>query len=95
VRRRPQIVWKAAALLAAGTAICAVISDPLVEAVSSFSKVTCPSANTGGLRPRDAPPSDMLSSLPRSALLGHWCTHTRAAPRMASAGCPVCIGAGS
>ena len=69
MRRRPQIVWKAAALLAAGTAICAVISDPLVEAVSSFSKVTRPSATTQGLRPRDAPASNTLLSVPQAAFL--------------------------
>lgn len=33
------VVQRAALLLLAGTAVCAVISDPMVEAVSSFSKV--------------------------------------------------------
>ena len=37
-----QVVWRAAALLAVGAALCAVISDPMVEAVSSFSKVGAP-----------------------------------------------------
>ena len=38
-KRYVQVAWKAAALLAAGAAVCAVISDPMVDAVSSFSKV--------------------------------------------------------
>ncbi|KAK9825642.1 hypothetical protein WJX81_003822 [Elliptochloris bilobata] len=35
-----QVAWKAAALLTAGAALCAVISDPMVDAVSSFSKAS-------------------------------------------------------
>ena len=34
-----QIIRKAALMLLAGTLVCAVVSDPMVDAVSSFSKV--------------------------------------------------------
>ena len=95
MRWRPQIVWKAAALLAAGTAICAVISDPLVEAVSSFSKVTRPCA---AARAPSAPATRLLPlpSVPQAALFALAVpVHTRSCmPRMASAGCLACIGAG-
>lgn len=38
-QRSPKaVVRKAAALLVAGTALCALFSDPVVEAVSAFSK---------------------------------------------------------
>lgn len=41
-RGAKQIVMRSAGLLLAGTAVCAVFSDPMVEAVSAFSKVGNP-----------------------------------------------------
>ena len=36
-----QIIRKASLMLLAGTIVCAIVSDPMVDAVSSFSKVRC------------------------------------------------------